>query len=167
MLAFNELASKKFIYRLNYSFLLVSNMKRYTKVVTLSTKRRFEIIDVTNHVERVLEESKISDGFLIVTVPHTTAAITINEPDSDLFEDILDALKKIVPPQAKYRHNEKYQGIPHEQNAHAHILTSLIKPNLIVNIENKKLDLGTWQAILFVELDGPRSRRIKIKVVGE
>ncbi|MGQ4832593.1 MAG: secondary thiamine-phosphate synthase enzyme YjbQ [Candidatus Asgardarchaeia archaeon] len=142
-------------------------MKTVTRTIPLSTKKRLEIIDITRRVAEVVRESGISSGFAIVSLPHTTAAVTINESDPDLFDDILGIFSKIVPLQGKYKHNEKYSGLPGEQNAHAHILTSLIKPNLVVSIENSELDLGTWQSILFIELDGPRNRKVKVKIIGE
>lgn len=78
----------------------------------------------------------------------------------------LEHIKKLVPLKGDYKHNAKYSSTSGEQNAHAHILSSLIKPSVHVPIENGKPALGTWQSILFIELDGARNRKVKMKVVS-
>ncbi|MHA1722453.1 MAG: secondary thiamine-phosphate synthase enzyme YjbQ [Candidatus Baldrarchaeia archaeon] len=142
-------------------------MKYVNDSLKVKTSKRLEIIDITNYVEKIVRKSGIKEGVLIVFEPHTTAAITINENDPELFEDLLSVYVKIAPIEQRYKHNLKYTGIPGEQNAHAHILSSLIKPSVIIPITNGRTQLGTWQRILFIEMDGPRTRNIYVKVIGE
>lgn len=131
--------------------------------ITIQTKKRLQVIDITDQVKETVEDLK--EGFLVAFVPHTTAAITIQEPDRELWEDLLSTYKKLVPIKGEYKHNAKYSGMSGEQNAHAHILSSLIKPFVYLPIVNGKLALGTWQSILFIELDGGRTRKVKIQAV--
>jgi len=142
-------------------------MKYINDSFKVKTGKRLEVIDITNDVEKIVRESGIKEGVLIVFEPHTTAAITINENDPELFEDLINIYTKIAPIEQRYQHNLKYEGVPGEQNAHAHILSSLIKPSVIVPITNGRTQLGTWQRILFIEMDGPRTRNVYVKVIGE
>ncbi|MEM1518306.1 MAG: secondary thiamine-phosphate synthase enzyme YjbQ, partial [Nitrososphaerota archaeon] len=92
---------------------------------------------------------------------HTTSALTINEDEHRLKKDIMDLLEKIVPENADYRHNEI------DNNADAHLRSSLMQPFLIIPIVNGSLQLGTWQSLFFLELDGPRNREIIATIIGE
>lgn len=141
-------------------------MNMMKDVINIRTHQTYEILDVTDKVEAILAKSKIKEGILVCYVPHTTAAITINEGDETVFEDLLGLLKKWVPRKGNYKHNAKYAGIPQEENAHAHIISSIIQPSITIPVTNSELELGTWQRILFIELDGPRNRRIIIKIMG-
>ncbi len=142
-------------------------MRLWRGEVSVRSSRRLEVIDVTREVRRLVRESGISEGLASAWVPHTTAALTVNEPDPDLWEDILETLARLVPVEGDYRHNAKYSRLPGEQNAHAHILSSMIRPGITLPVSSGDLDLGTWQAVLLVELDGPRKRRVKVTVLGE
>ncbi len=123
-------------------------------------------MDLTDRVEGFVSESGIKNGFLLIWEPHTTATLAVNEADPDLWQDILDKFKELVPVQGNYRHNKKYGGIPREQNAHAHILNCLSGSCLNIPLMGGRLALGTWQRILFIELDGPRSRRVLLQAMG-
>ena len=142
-------------------------MKTYTKNISLTTKTRIEIIDTTQEVCAFIDECDIHNGLVVLWTTHTTAAIAINEHDLDLWPDILQTLTSLIPVEATYRHNTKYSYSSREQNAHAHILNCLIQPSVIVPLQNGVLALGTWQAILFIELDGPRDRSLLVQVMGE
>ncbi|RLI11307.1 YjbQ family protein [Candidatus Bathyarchaeota archaeon] len=142
-------------------------MNFYSEDIRLSTSRRMEILDITDKVYNVVARSGISNGLVNLWVPHSTAAIAVNEHDVDLWDDILNILQKIAPLQDGYKHNAKYGWSLREQNAHAHILNCLIKPGVSIPLENGKLHLGTWQSILFIEMDGSRSRRIHVQVMGK
>jgi secondary thiamine-phosphate synthase enzyme len=135
--------------------------------VSFSTQRRMEVLDITDKVRRAVEESGIRDGLVNLCIPHTTAAIAVNEHDTDLWEDILTTFERLVPIKADYRHNAKYGWSSREQNAHAHILNCLIKPNVTVPLKNGRIQLGTWQSILFIEMDGSRTRTVHVQVIGE
>ncbi len=142
-------------------------MRFYFESIPFRTGKRFEVIDVTSEVNDAVRRSGVKRGLLNIWSPHTTAAVTVNEHDPDLWEDLLSTLKRLVPVEGRYLHNAKYRWIPGEQNAHAHILSSLFKPDVTVPVEEGRARLGSWQSILFVELDGPRNRRVEVTVLGE
>ena len=123
------------------------------KRLSIKTPAKQEIVDITERVARAVRESALSDGLCTIFVPHTTAAITINEnADPAVKEDILNALGRLVPAGPHYKHAEG--------NAHAHIRASFLGHSVTVPIEAGKLTLGTWQGILFCEFDGPRQREV-------
>ena len=142
-------------------------MKFHSSEFSIQSRKKMEILDITNKVNEVVSHSEIKNGLISIWVPHTTAAITVNEHDPDLWEDILATMKRLVPIKGDYRHNAKYGWIPSEQNAHAHILNCLIKPSVTLPLENGRILLGTWQSILFIEMDGPQTRRVQVYVLGE
>jgi len=142
-------------------------LKAYSGEVSLSTQKRIEVLEITDQVRKIVEESGVENGLVILWVPHTTAAIAVNEHDTDLWEDILAAFERLVPVKSDYRHNAKYGWSPGEQNAHAHILNCLIKPNVTIPVREGRMQLGTWQSILFIEMDGSRTRTVYVQVMGE
>ncbi|MCK5539700.1 MAG: secondary thiamine-phosphate synthase enzyme YjbQ [Deltaproteobacteria bacterium] len=126
----------------------------------LKTDRRQDLIDITALVEKDLEEASIGEGLCVIFVTHTTAALTINEnADPDVPRDMFVKLTQLVPENDNYRHLEG--------NSDAHILSTLIGCSLTIPVEHGKLLLGTWQGIFFVELDGPRQRRFKVKLQAD
>lgn len=127
------------------------------KEFSVRTDQQVEFVKITNQVQDVVKESSISDGVCRVFVPHTTAGVTINEgADPDVVHDMIMELNKIVPFEDHYRHGEG--------NSAAHIKTSLMGSSVTVFVQNGKLVLGTWQAIFFCEFDGPRTRRVLVRV---
>ncbi len=131
------------------------------KKFKISTNKHQEVIDITSQVEKIVSESEIENGLCLVFTPHATAGIIINEnADPNIREDILTALNKIIPEHAGWKHDKI------DNNAAAHIKASILGPSEIIAIENNELVLGTWQNIGFVELDGPRSRNIIVKIIG-
>jgi len=142
-------------------------LKFHHTILSLTTQKRMMILDVTGDVRSIVEESNVKNGLVNLWVPHATAAIAVNEHDTDLWEDILKTFERLVPIKDDYRHNAKYSWTAGEQNAHAHILNCLIKPNVTIPVENGRMQLGTWQSILFIEMDGPRTRRVHVQVMGE
>lgn len=131
------------------------------KEIELKTSKKFELIDITDKVSKIVSESKVKDGICVVYAPHATAGIIINESaDPELKLDILDQLAKLVPDHGKYRHDRI------DDNAQAHIKTALLGSSENIPIKGGKLQLGTWQSIMFAELDGPRShRKVLVKVI--
>ena len=122
------------------------------------TSAKTEFIDVTPSVQEAVRNSGVQEGICFIYIPHTTAAVTINEnADPAVPKDILMELNKIVPFQDRYQHLEG--------NSAAHIKASLIGPSLSVFVESGRLVLGTWQGIFFCEFDGPRSRQVYVKVL--
>ncbi len=142
-------------------------MKLHVGKISFPTRRRMEILDITDRVVRTVEESSGTEGLVNVWVPHATAAVAVNENDADLWEDILVAFERLVPIKAEYQHNAKYGWSPGEQNAHAHILNCLLKPDVMIPLMNGRMQLGTWQSILFIEMDGPRSRTVHVQVMAQ
>ncbi len=123
------------------------------KTLTVRSNKKQEILDITQQVEKAVRELELSSGACCLYVPHTTAAITIQETaDVAVKEDILDTLVRLIPRSLEYKHIEG--------NAHAHIQSSIIGSSVIVPVAEGKLKLGTWQGILFCELDGPRERNV-------
>lgn len=127
--------------------------------ITLSTKERFQAIDITDKVKSLVKKTKGKQ--CIVYTPHATAAIVINEGwDPDIGKDLLDALNKMVPLHAGYRHDRV------DSNAAAHIKAAILGPSETILIENGKLMLGRWQNIFFLEFDGPQAKRkIYVEVI--
>ncbi|GAB4114983.1 MAG: secondary thiamine-phosphate synthase enzyme YjbQ [Candidatus Caldatribacteriota bacterium] len=128
------------------------------KEITIQTNNRTQILDITNQVQRVVEESKITEGLCLVFIPHTTAGVTINEnADPSVKQDILMEINKRIPFDDNYSHLEG--------NSAAHIKASLIGFSVSIPIINNHLILGTWQGICFCEFDGPRRRRFYVKII--
>lgn len=121
------------------------------------TGGKTEFVDLTARVQEVVSQSGVNEGLCHIFVPHTTAGVTINEnADPSVKADILMVLNKLISDQEPYRHLEG--------NSPAHIKASLIGPQLTVLVSGGRLLLGTWQGVFFCEFDGPRSRRLHVKV---
>lgn len=128
--------------------------------ITVATSKREETIDITPRVKAAITRAKIGDGIVAVSVAHTTAAVFVNEnADPDVQKDVLTALERVVPRDAKYAHAEG--------NGPAHIKTVLIGNSVTLPIRDGVIALGTWQGIYFAELDGPRERTATITVIGD
>jgi secondary thiamine-phosphate synthase enzyme len=128
--------------------------------LTVQTYGRSQLLNITGEVERIVSQSGIKEGTVLIFTMHTTAGLTINEnADPSVVEDILMELDKIVPLNDNYRHTEG--------NSAAHIKSSLFGISLTVFINSGRLLLGTWQGIYFCEFDGPRQRKVLVKVVAE
>lgn len=129
--------------------------------VHVETRSRFETVDLTRTIEDWLREKGAANGVLTIYIPHTTAAIAVNEAESGLLSDILDLLKELTRPGGGWRHNRI------DNNAHAHLGNILVGPSVSVPVRKGRLLLGTWQSVLFIEMDGPRRRRVLLTFVGE
>ncbi|MBA7601545.1 hypothetical protein ES703_08621 [subsurface metagenome] len=126
--------------------------------ISVSTSSRNEFVDITDKVTSVVRESGVKDGYVLLYVPHTTAAVTINENyDPSVKRDILDKLSELVPPNAGYAHTEG--------NADSHIKSSIIGVTKFIPVMDGSIQLGRWQGIFFCEFDGPRSRRLLVGVI--
>jgi secondary thiamine-phosphate synthase enzyme len=127
------------------------------KKFTVATRSRSDMIDITGEVTLALKESGVQNGICHVFVPHTTAAVTINEnADPDVPRDILMELDKVIPIHDGYLHSEG--------NSAAHIKASLVGSSETVFVESGRLLLGTWQSIFFCEFDGPRMRSVIVRI---
>ncbi len=136
-------------------------MKIYEKELKVKTNKKIEFVNITSEIEKIVDESKINNGICYVFVPHTTAAVTINEDaDPDVVADIIAKLNDLIPKdESFYRHMEG--------NSDAHIKSSIIGASVEIFVNNGKLKLGTWQGVYFCEFDGPRYRNVWIKILGE
>lgn len=129
-------------------------------ILTVKTREKTELIDITSDVNALVQKSGVEEGLCLLYVPHTTAAVTINESaDPSVKSDILMILNQMVPWQANYRHLEG--------NSPAHVKSTLVGPSELIAIENRRLMLGTWQGIFFCEFDGPRTRRLHVRILKE
>ena len=118
------------------------------------------MVNVTAQVQQAVEKSRVTDGLCYVYVPHTTAAITINEcADPDVASDLEDAFDRLIPEHGPYKHSEG--------NSDSHMKTGLVGTSQIVFVEGGKLVLGRWQGLFFCEFDGPRDRHFLVKVVPD
>lgn len=123
----------------------------------VATRQREELVDVTREVEAALLRAGVSDGLCLLFVPHTTAAVTVNEnADPDVRRDIVAFLRRLVPQDGAFAHAEG--------NSDAHIKASLVGPSLTLPVEGGRLRLGTWQGVYFCEFDGPRRRRLELYI---
>ena len=129
------------------------------KILDVQSQSKEEFIDITDKAKDFVASSGVRDGLCLIYIPHTTAAVTINEnADPSVKRDIISTLKKIVPDSLPYCHLEG--------NSPAHIKASLVGPSASLIIENGELALGTWQGIFFCEFDGPRRRKVYIRVLS-
>lgn len=128
----------------------------------ISTEKRQKCIDITNKIAGIVQKSDVGEGICHVYVPHATAAIIINEnADPNIQTDFLSVLNKLIPYHASYLH-DRIDG-----NAQSHLIASLLGPSETIPISSGKLQLGRWQAVMLVELDGPRpSRKICVQVIS-
>ncbi len=130
----------------------------FNESLNIKSSKRHEVIDITERINAFMKPRQIDKGLLNLWTVHTTAALTVNENDKSLWVDFLESLSQIAQLQREYHH---------KPNAHAHILSAVLKPDITILINQGKMVLGTWQRILFVELDGPRRRTVKITIIGE
>jgi secondary thiamine-phosphate synthase enzyme len=130
------------------------------KTLRIKTDKRTQLVDVTREVEKAVQESGVRSGLCHVYVPHTTAGVAINEhADPDVARDVEGVFDHLVPHHGSYRHSEG--------NSDSHVKTVLTGTSQVIFIENGKLMLGTWQGIFLCEFDGPRERRLHVKIVPD
>ena len=128
-------------------------------VIEINTRSRTEMIDINKQVADRVRKSGVKDGVCILYVPHTTAAVTINEgADPSVKRDVLNMLNHLIPFEAGYAHTEG--------NSAAHIKSTVVGVTQVVPIKNGAPMLGTWQTIFFCEFDGPRRRKVHVTVTG-
>lgn len=145
-------------------------MRIKKEIITVETQLGISIFDISSQVNASLEESGIKNGFVIVGSRHTTTAVTINEYEERLLKDIRAFFTRQVPPGDKYLHNDIHlrDCAPDEpENAHSHLITMLLGASESIPVTEAKLDLGQYQSVMLIELDGPRTRQVNIQVIGE
>jgi len=143
-----------------YRDLVVEFLGETAMMLSVKTRETTELIDITSDINQLIQKSGTEQGLCMIYVPHTTAAVTINESaDPSVKSDILMILNQIIPWEANYRHLEG--------NSPAHIKSTLVGSSELIAIENRRLRLGTWQGIFFCEFDGPRTRKVDVRIMEE
>lgn len=137
-------------------------MKIYNEHITLQTEKPREFVDITPQVRSAMEKSGFVDGIILVAVLHSNAAIIVNDSEPGLLEDVRTWLDGLAPVRDDYKHPKKL-----ESNASIHFQSLMLNQNAVVGFTEKRLELGPWQYIQFVELDGMRPKRVLVKVMGE
>ena len=136
-------------------------MQILTEIMELKTFNRVEIADITRDVDAAIAECGLKKGLVNIYSKHSTSAIFINENESGLVEDYVDLIEKLVPTGDNYRHDRI------DNNADSHLRSFIIGNNETIPFENGSMNLGTWQSVFFLEMDGPRNRSITITIMGE
>jgi secondary thiamine-phosphate synthase enzyme len=135
--------------------------RTYTRYLEMHTRKRREMVHITDEVERMVRESGVDDGLCFVSPMHITAAIYVNDNESGLIHDIGEWLEKLAPAKPDYRHHQTG-----EDNADAHLKSLLLHHETTLPVTGGHLDLGTWQRIFYAEFDGQRTKRVIVKVLG-
>jgi len=137
-------------------------MRATTEYVWYETKKRKELVNITDRVAGVVDKSGIQEGMVLVSAMHITAGVFVNDHEPGLWEDIWEWLQELAPEGPDYKHHRTG-----EDNGDAHLKALLIHHQVIVPITAGKLDLGPWQQIFYAEFDGQRRKRLIIKAMGE
>ncbi|MEW6297215.1 MAG: secondary thiamine-phosphate synthase enzyme YjbQ [Thermodesulfobacteriota bacterium] len=126
--------------------------------IRVRTSKKYQVLDLTAQIAQAVRDSRVSEGICCVYTPHATAAIVINENDDpQIGLDLLDALEKLIP-EGVWRHDQV------DSNGAAHLKAAILGPSEVIPVQQSRLALGTWQAIMLVELDGPRDRRVIVTI---
>lgn len=142
---------------------MAPNMAVETKRLELPPTREGDVLDITPDVQRAVSSSEIVDGAALIFVTGSTGSLSTIEYEPGLVEDINAAMERLAPKNARYGHEERW----HDGNGHSHVRATIMGPDITIPITGGKLELGTWQQIVFLELDNkPRNRKITIKLMG-
>ena len=136
-------------------------MKSHTEYLVFETKKRKEMVHITETIERIVAKSGVRDGLCFVSPMHITAAVYVNDHEDGLIEDIGEWLEKLAPAWPGYRHHRTG-----EDNGDAHLKSLLLHHETTLPVTNGRLDLGTWQRVFYAEFDGQRKKRVIVKVLG-
>ena len=135
-----------------------------SKSIKLKSRGETDVIDITDKVSNCVEDSKVKDGIVTIFVPGSTAGLTTIEFESGLIHDTRQAFEIIAPRNGEYHHNLRW----HDGNGFSHVRSAILGPSLSVPFSNKRLHLGTWQQIVFIDFDNrPRSRELIVQIIGE
>ena len=145
-------------------------MKNYHHIETIQTTEGISFVNLNDAIANAIEHSRVTEGFAIVSSLHTTTAVCINEYEERLLEDLKVWLQKLAPIDDKYLHNDIDQRDcpPDEpENAHSHLMALLLGSSESIPISSRKLAVGQYQAVMLVDLDGPRERTVNIQIIGD
>jgi len=137
-------------------------MQSYREELWFHTESRREYVNITTQVERIIQQSGIQEGLVLINAMHITASVYINDDEAGLLQDYERFLERLVPHSADYQHN-----LTGEDNGDAHIKRQLMGREVVVAITNGALDFGPWEQIFYAEFDGRRRKRVLVKVIGE
>ena len=137
-------------------------MKSSREELWFHTKSRREYVNITTQVERIIQQSGIQEGLVLINAMHITASVYINDDEAGLLHDYERFLERLAPHSADYQHN-----LTGEDNGDAHIKRQLMGREVVVAITNGALDFGPWEQIFYAEFDGRRRKRVLVKVIGE
>ena len=138
-----------------------TGMKSHTEYLVFETRKRREMVHITDQVEQIVRRSGVEDGLCFVSPMHITAAVYVNDHESGLIEDIGKWLEELAPARPDYKHHQTG-----EDNGDAHLKSLLLHHETTLPVTNGKLDLGTWQRVFYAEFDGQRRKRVIVKVLG-
>ena len=130
------------------------------KELNISTENRYELVDITEEVEKIVKESKVEDGLVLVFAPHSTAGVVLTENEKGLKNDWLEIFKKLTSG-IEFEHNKI------DDNADSHLLSGIIGQGKVLPIKDGKIIRGTWQQIFLAEFDGPRERKVILEIIGK
>jgi secondary thiamine-phosphate synthase enzyme len=145
-------------------------MKIIHEIIEIETEAGIGIYNVTPHLEKLIVETEIKNGQVLVFSRHTTTALAINEYEVRLLEDIKVFLRKLAPESDRYLHNDLHlRDVPEDEpmNAHSHLMAMMLHNSEVIPLVEGKLGLGMWQSVLFFDLDGPRKRTLFLQILGE
>ncbi|MEW6493424.1 MAG: secondary thiamine-phosphate synthase enzyme YjbQ [Cyanobacteriota bacterium] len=140
------------------------------EIIEVETEKGIGIYNITPQIEKILEATSIKSGQVLVFSRHTTTALAINENEERLLEDVKVHLRKLAPESETYLHNDLHlRVVPPDEpmNAHSHLMSMMLSTSEIIPVVDGNLALGTWQSILFFDLDGPRKRTVLVQISGE
>lgn len=137
-------------------------MKSHTKYLWFETRKKRELVNITEECHASLKESGIMEGMMLVSAMHITAGVWVNDNEPGIWQDAMDMLEELAPQGPDYRHHRTG-----EDNGHAHLKNLLMHHQVIIPITDGRLDLGPWQTIFYAEFDGQRRKRLIIKTIGE
>lgn len=137
-------------------------MKTHTEYLQFHTQKRYDFINITEHVEDAVQKSGVKEGLVLVNPMHITAAVYVNDAESGLLQDYAEWLEKLAPAKPGYHHHQTG-----EDNADAHLKRTLMGHQVTMAITKGRLDLGTWEQIYYAEFDGQRNKRVLCKIIGE
>lgn len=137
-------------------------MKSHTEYIWFNTKKKREIVHITDTVREIVKKSGVREGLVLVSAMHITAGVYVNDLEEGLFEDIWEWLERLAPYRKDYKHHRTG-----EDNGDAHLKNLIMHHQVIVPITKGDLDLGPWQRVFYAEFDGQRKKRMIVKVMGE
>jgi len=147
-------------------------MKVYQKTIAIKTKEQFDIIDLTEKIKSFVKESSVKNGLINIQTLHTTATVFIQENEPLLLEDIKKYLERIAPQSIQYNHDDfgrRTVNVCEDEcrNGHSHCKALNLPANVTLNLVDGEAQLGRWQAVLFIELDSSRERKVQCQIIGE